>query len=54
MDIKKPITSAVREVAGIVGTGSKFVNKVYKNLSDSAYKNSGIPNPPKLPKKQVN
>jgi len=54
MDIKKPITSAVREVAGIVGAGGRFVDKVYKNLSDSAYKNSGIPNPAKQPKKQVN
>jgi hypothetical protein len=54
MNIKKPITNAVRTVGGIIGLGEKFVNKAYRNLSNSAYKNAGLPNPAKLPKKQIN
>ena len=54
MDIKKPVTNAVRTAGGIVGTAGKFVDKVYKNLSNAAYKNSGITNPTKSPKKQIN
>ena len=54
MDIKKPITDTARTIGGIFGAGNKFVNNIYKNLSDTAYKGSGIPNPSKKPKKQVN
>lgn len=54
MDIKKTTTGAARNVSGIVGAGSKFVNKIYRNLGDIAYKNAGIPNPTKPPKKEIN
>jgi len=43
-----------RTLGGIVKGGQKFVNKIYRNLSDSAYNNSGLQNPSKKPKKQIN
>ena len=43
-----------RTLGGIVKGGKKFVNKIYQNLGDVAYNNSGIQNPSKKPKKQIN
>jgi len=54
MDIKKPIKNITRTVGGIVGVGGRFVDNVYKNLTDAAYKNTGISNPKKTSKRQVN
>jgi len=54
MNIKKPVTNAVRTASGIVGAAGKFVDKAYKNLTDTTYKNSGITNPTKSSKKQIN
>ena len=54
MNIKNPITNAVRTAGGIVGAAGKFVDKAYKNLTDTTYKNSGITNPTKSSKKQLN
>jgi len=54
MDIKKPIKDVVRTVGGIMKGGEKFVTDIYRNLGDSAYKNSGIAKPLPKQKKQVN
>jgi hypothetical protein len=54
MDIKKPIANASRTVGGIIKGGEKFVSNIYRNLGDSVYKKSGISNPAKTPKRQVN
>ena len=54
MDVQKPIKNLGRTIGGIVKGGEKFVNKIYRNLGDAAYNNSGIKNPSKKYKKQIN
>jgi hypothetical protein len=54
MDVQKPIKNLGRTLGGIVKGGEKFVNKIYRNIGDIAYKNSGIQNPSKKSKKQIN